>query len=132
MQQRVRQDTETQVPQDPLAELARLIGGSDPFAGQMPEEHREAIDRIIETDDLPFPEPPLGEPNWERIHWSVCRLKPAPLLDAFFFRGSILAGKEHVFELPDNEQNGLLHSSMEPMRDAFFYRDIHAFHIAEN
>ena len=41
MQQRVRQDGSTHPPQDPLAELARLIGTDDLFSGPVSQECRD-------------------------------------------------------------------------------------------
>jgi hypothetical protein len=38
---------------DPLAELARLIGQNDPFAGTVRQEKRAATEAIIDTDSRP-------------------------------------------------------------------------------
>ena len=113
---------------DPLAELAKLIGGNDPYARLMPEERRAAINDIIYTDG-PF----FGQSDSDMLNWSVMRLCPNPVYDAIFYPGSVLAGYEH--ELPDLSDEGprLIRDYADPTRDAFFYRPhVKQFHAAMN
>ena len=60
---------------------------------------------------------------------SATGIRPHVARDAFFYPGSILSGTEHRYALCGRE---LFRDSANPARDAFFYRDIHQFHIAEN